>query len=454
METALSLARGQFAATTLFHMIFALVSIGLSFFIVLLEAMWLRTRNEMYFRHVRFWASVFVVIFGVGVASGIPLEFQFGTNWSRFAGQSGEIMGNLLAFEAAISFALEAAFLAIMIFGWDRVSRRLHMFSAIMVALGATLSAFWIMAANSWMQTPAGIAVAPGKISVVDYFAATFNPDFPIAFIHIWVASIESVAFVLGGICAWYLLKKRNVEFFLPLFKVAIVIAIVLAPLQVFLGDQSGLTVLKHQPAKAAAMEANWKTYAEGEGAPWIVVGWPDDKAEKNDWQIDVPYMLSILDTRSLTGQVEGLKDFPADERPPVVLPFYAFRLMVVLGVGMVLVALLSVWLWLRKRLQTDNVHRNRLFLKIWIFALPAGILATEFGWVVREVGRQPWIVYGVLRTSDGVSGIGTVATAWSLALFILFYVVLLAVSTFFIIRILRKGPDMSSPLPERSREN
>ncbi len=445
---ALTLARSQFAVTTVFHMIWALIGIGLSFFLVVMEAVWLRTGNEVYYRHTRFWSGIFVVAFGVGVASGIPLEFQFGLNWSKFAGQSGQIMGSILAFEATISFALEAAFLAIVIFGWGRVSRRVHMFSTAMVALGATLSGFWIMSANSWMQTPSGIVTQDGVISVVDHMKATFNPDFPIAFAHIWVASLESVVFMVGGVCAWYILKGRHTSFFLSLFKVLAVFGIILAPLQVVLGDQSGLEVVRNQPVKSAAMEANWETNPPGTAAPWVLFAWPDQAAARNEYEISIPYGLSILSARSLTGTVVGLKDFPSNDWPPVPVPFFAFRLMVLLGLIMVGLAVWTVWQWSRRRLQVENAGRNRLLLRLWVLAIPAGVAATELGWVTREVGRQPWIIYNVLRTSEGASNLGAGATVFSLAMFVVVYGVLLSAFLYFSIRILRKGPDMASPVP------
>ncbi len=453
METAaLDLARTQFAVTTIFHMIWPLLSIGLSVMMVVMEILWLRTDKEIYYRQVRFWSTIFILVFGIGVASGVPLEMEFGTNWSRFSASSGGLFGNILAFEASMSFALEAAFLAIFIFGWNRVSRGMHLFSNIMVAVGASLSAFWIMSANSWMQTPAGVSMEAGKIVINNYLAAVFNPDLPIAFIHIWVASIETTLFFVAGICAWYILRKQHVEFFLQAFKVMVVIGIVVAPLQVFLGDASGLQVIKDQPAKAAAMEGHWVTNPPGTPAWWVALAWPDQQAQKNAWEVKVPYMLSILSDHSLTGQVIGLKDFPVQDQPPVVLPFYAFRLMVLLGIIMLLLVLWAALEWWRKRLRPDVAPGNRAFWTAWLWAIPAGFLATECGWIVREVGRQPWIIYGLMRTSEGSSPVGQSTVATSLALFIVIYLLLLALFIFFTRRILIKGPDLSSPLPERNK--
>ncbi len=446
--TAIDIARAQFAITTIFHMLWPLLSIGLSLLMVVMEVLWLRTGDEIYYRQVRFWSMLFILTFGIGVASGVPLEFQFGTNWSRFSAATGNIVGNLLAFEASMSFALEAAFLAVFIFGWNRVSPRMHLFSTVMVAFGASLSAFWIMAANSWMQTPAGVSLEGGKIAITSYLQATFNPDLPIAFTHIWVASIETTLFFVGGICAWYIIRNRNVDFFLRTFKVMVVIGIIVAPLQIFLGDASGLTVIKHQPAKAAAMEAHWVTNPPDTSAAWVLVAQPDQKEQDNNWEVKIPYMLSVLSTHSIKGQVAGLRDFPVNDQPPVMLPFYAFRIMVLLGFVMLFLVLWALWQWYRKKLRIESAFKHRIFWNFWLYAIPAGFLATECGWIVREVGRQPWLVYGILRTAEGVSPVSTATAVTSLSLFIVIYLLLFGLFIYFTRRILQKGPDLESPLP------
>ncbi len=446
------ISRSQFAVTTVFHMLWPLLSIGLSLLLVVLEIMWMRTGKDLYYRQERYWLKIFLLTFGIGVASGIPLEFQFGTNWSRFASAAGGLFGNILAFEASISFALEAAFLAIFVFGWKRVSRRMHLFSGIMVAFGASLSAFWIMSANSWMHTPTGVRMENGFIVITSYLKAIFNPDLPVAFIHIWVASIETTVFFVAGICAWNILKRRNIDFFLHTFKIVVVVGIIAAPLQIFLGDASGLVVAKYQPAKSAAMEGHWETNAPGEGAPWVVFAIPDTKNESNRLTVEIPYMLSVLDTRSLTGKVVGLKDIPPDERPPVGLPFFAFRIMFALGVAMFILAVLALWLWFRKRLKTDAAPTARWFWRLWIVALPAGFIATECGWIVREVGRQPWIIYNLMRTSEGVSPVSLGAATGSLVVFSVIYSVLLTLFILVTARIVKKGPDLESPVPSGKR--
>jgi cytochrome d ubiquinol oxidase subunit I len=447
----LTLSRLQFAVTTVFHMLWPLLSIGISLAMVVMEILWLKTRQDEYYRQVRFWSKIFLVAFGIGVASGVPLEFQFGTNWSRFAIASGDLFGNILAFEASMSFALEAAFLAVFIFGWNRVSRSMHLFSNIMVAFGASLSAFWIMGANSWMQVPAGVKYAGGKIVITDYLRAVFNPGLPVAFSHIWFASVETSLFFMAGISAWYILRKRNVEFFLKAFKIALIMGIAAAPLQIFLGDQSGLSVLTHQPAKAAAMEAWWSTNPPGTSAPWSVVAWPDKAVQGNRFSLDIPYALSLLATRRLTGQVTGLRNFPVDEQPPVALPYYAFRLMVLLGFFMLGLVIWAAVQWARGRLKPENAAGRTLLWKFWLYALPAGFIATESGWVLREVGRQPWIIYGLMRTADGVSPVAAGSAAATLAIFSAAYLALLVLFIVFLRRILDKGPDLSSPIPRLS---
>jgi cytochrome d ubiquinol oxidase subunit I len=447
-RVAVDVSRAQFAVTTIFHMLWPLLSIGLSLLMVVMEILWLRTKDELYYRQVRFWSRIFLLTFGIGVASGIPLEFQFGTNWARFAAAAGDLFGNLLAFEASTSFALEAAFLAVFVFGWNRVSRGMHLFSGIMVAFGASLSAFWIMAANSWMQTPSGVRMQGGVVTVTSYLRALFNPDLPIAFTHIWVASVETTLFFVGGISAWYILRRRNIEFFLRSFKIILLVAIVVTPLQIFLGDASGLNVIKYQPAKAAAMEAHWVTNPPGTGAAWNLLAAPDKSAQDNRWAVRIPYLLSILSARSLTGQVVGLRDFPVADQPPVGAPFLAFRIMFLLGIAMMLLTIWALWKWARRLLRVETAPNQRRFWSLWVVALPTGFIATECGWIVREMGRQPWIIYGLMRTSEGSSPLGVGTAAASLAAFVVVYLALFSLFVFFTRRILKAGPDLDSPLP------
>ncbi len=452
---ALFLSRVQFGVTTAFHMLWPLLSIGLSFMMVILEVAWLKTKNEVYYRHERFWSKIFILTFGIGVASGLVLEFEFGTNWAGFSSVVGGFFGNILGFEGSMAFALEAAFLAIFIFGWNRVSPRLHLISTILVAFGASLSAWWIMDANSWMQTPTGVKIVNGSVSSINFLQAILNPFATISFWHMWVACIETTIFFVAGISAYYILKKQNIEFFLKIFKISVIIAIFATPLQVYLGDLSGKLVGQYQPATLAAMESHWNTNPAGTGATWHLIAIPDRTAEANSFVINapIPGLMSFLDAGSFTAQVKGLKDFPPQDRGPIILPFYAFRLMVLIGFIMVFMMIWALWYWFRGNLKYENASRHKWFWKIWYWGLSLGFIATELGWITREVGRQPWIIYGIMRTSEGVSVLTTAQVLTTLVAFITTYVVLFIIFIVFVRKILKEGPDMESPLPKWSLE-
>lgn len=446
----LFLSRVQFAVTTAFHMLWPLLSIGLSFMMIILEIAWLKTKNEVYYRHERFWSKIFILTFGIGVASGLVLEFEFGTNWAGFSSVVGGFFGNILGFEGSMAFALESAFLAIFIFGWNRVSPRVHLISTILVAFGASLSAWWIMDANSWMQTPTGVKIVNGSVSSINYFQAILNPFATISFWHMWVACIETTIFFVAGISAYYILKKQNIEFFLKIFKIAVVIAIFATPIQVYLGDLSGKLVGQYQPATLAAMESHWNTNPAGTGATWHLIAIPDRTTESNSFVINapIPGLMSFLDTGSFTGQVKGLKDFPAQDRGPIILPFYSFRLMVLIGFIMVFMMLWALWYWIRGKLRYEDVSNHKWFWKVWYWGLSLGFIATELGWITREVGRQPWIIYNIMRTSQGVSILTTSQVLVTLLAFISTYVVLFVLFVVIMRRILKTGPDLESPLP------
>ena len=442
------LSRLQFAFTTLFHMLFPLLSVGLSAFLVVTEALWVRTGEAAWYHHSRFWARLLLVNFAVGVASGLVLEFQFGTNWARFSAATGGFFGDILGFEATMAFMLEAAFIGVMMFGWNRVGRTAHLFATVMVAFGASLSAFWILVANSWMQTPSGGVFRDGIFQVTSYTQAILNPNMPWGTSHMWVACLETTLFAVGGVSAWYLRRGRLPGFFLRSFRIAVAAAILIAPLQIFLGDGAGFNVGRNQPAKLAAMEAHWETNPPGQPASWAALAWPDPARERNAWALEVPWLGSLLNTRTLTGQVTGLKEFPPGDRPPVAITFYAFRAMVLIGVLMLLLMIWTVVVWARGGLREESVGRQRRLLRAWTAAIPLGFLATDLGWTTREVGRQPWVIYGLLRTGDGVSPLPAPAVAGSLAVYFLAYTVLLAAFLFFTGRILRRGPDLDLPLP------
>jgi cytochrome d ubiquinol oxidase subunit I len=425
------LSRVQFGFTIGFHILWPVLTIGLSVYLLLMEALYLKTGKDVYYRQARFWGRLFLLGFGLGVATGVVMAFQFGTNWAEFARVSGDFFGNVLGFEATMAFAAEAAFLAIMVFA------------------GATVSAFWIMDASAWMQTPAGVTMEDGIVRVTSYARAIFNPDLWVAFWHMWAACLETGLFVVAGVSAWCLLKGRQVEFFLKSFRTALVLLIVLAPLQVYLGDASGLSVGRHQPAKLAAMESHWQTNPPGRGAPWSIVAWPNRKAERNYFSIAIPDGLSLLATRTFTGPVTGLKEFPPADRPPILLPFYCFRLMVLVGLFMLGLVAWTLVGWRRGWLKPGNLGAHRRLLRAWVLSLPLGFIAVEAGWMVREVGRQPWIVYGLLRTDRTASpGVSAAQVAASLALYAVVYAVLFVLYLTFAGRIVARGPDMDSPLP------
>lgn len=442
------LLRMQFAVTAMFHILWPILTIGLSLLLVTFEALWLKTRIVDYYHHARFWAKLFLLNFAIGVVSGIPLSFSFGMNWAPFATATGDFIGNILGYEAAMAFMLEAGFLGIMMFGWKRVAPPIHLFATCMVAFGASLSAFWIMIANAWMQTPAGWELQGDRIVVTDYWAALTNPAAPWSVLHMWMACVETSLFVIGGISAWYLLHNRHNEFFLRSFKICILGLAIAAPAQILLGDASGVVVAEHQPAKLAAMEAHWDTNRTGEGAAWKMLAWPNEEAERNDWDIEIPNALSLITTHELTGKVPGLKDFPKDERPPVAITFYAFRVMIVIGFALLFVMLWSLWMWQRKQLQPGLISNHPLFLRCWVATIPLGYIAADAGWVVREVGRQPWTIYGVMRTQDSASQMPIASAATSLVLFFLVYLLLFLSFLYFARRIIKHGPDLSLAPP------
>ena len=443
------LSRLQFAVTAMFHILWPVLTIGLSLYLVVVEILWLRTRDAAWFHQARFWSKLFLLNFGIGVVSGIPLEFEFGTNWAVFSAAAGDFFGNILGFEAAMAFMLEAGFLGIMMFGWKRVAPGIHLFATCMVAFGASLSAFWIMIANAWMQTPAGVRMEDGRVVVESYAEAVFNPAWFSSVSHMWLASLVTSVFVVGGISAWYVLTGRHGDFFLRSFKLAAALALVVTPLQVLTGDMSGQVVAEHQPAKLAAMESHWQTNPEGEPADWAALAWPDPEAEANAWSVEIPAFLSLLTTHSLTGEVTGLEEFPPADRPPVLITFYAFRVMVLIGFFLLAVALWTGVRWWREGLDAGALARRRGLLRAWVASIPLGYVAVEMGWVTREVGRQPWIVHGLMRTGDGASNLpaGTVAT--SLIAYSAIYLLLLVVFLVFARRILHKGPDLEEAPPD-----
>ena len=448
LET-LHLARGQFAMTAIFHILWPILTISLSAFLLVVEILWVRTSEVVWYRHARFWSKLLVLNFAVGVVSGIPMEFQFGTNWGPFSQFTGQFFGNILGFEGAMAFMLEAGFVGIMMLGWGRVPKGVHLFATSMVALGSSISAFWIMVANSWMQTPAGVAVVDGKLVVTDYVKAIFSPDMAWGVSHMWFAALETGLVVIAGLSAYYLLKRRNPEFFVRSFKLALVLLVFIAPVQIWLGDSSGVDVFATQPAKGAAIEGHWETNAPGTGASWSLLAWPDKAKQRNDWSIEVPGLLSVLGTHSLHGQVKGLADIPVADQPPLLpLLYYTFRAMAGIGFFFMVLAFWTAFALRKARGRLDALLAQRKLLLAWVLAIPLPYIAVECGWIVREVGRQPWVVYGLLRTEHAASAISPIAITGSMAMFAVFYVVLLSSFFYFARRWLKNGPDLTLPPP------
>ncbi|WP_116474156.1 cytochrome ubiquinol oxidase subunit I [Zobellella maritima] len=428
------LSRIQFAFTVSFHIIFPSITIGLATAIAIWEGLWLKTRNPLYFQLAKFWIKPFAITFGMGVVSGIVLSYEFGTNFSRFSEITGPVLGPLMAYEVLTAFFLEAGFLGVMLFGWQRVSEKLHFFATCVVAVGTWISAFWIIAANSWMQTPAGYEIVDGRFEVTSWLEVVFNPSMPYRLMHMLLAALLTGTFVVAGVSAWYLRHNRNRAFAKKGLSMALWAALILAPVQALVGDYHGLNVKEHQPIKLAAMEGIWPE--QEAGVPLLLFAVPDMEAETNRFEIAIPKLASLILTHDLDGELQGLKSVPADQRPNVPLVFYSFRVMVGLGVLMIGVALLG--LLLRRK---ERWCRHRGFLALVNLMIPAGVLATLAGWYVVEVGRQPWLVQGLVRTMEVVSPLPAERVLFSLTLFVLTYSLLLCVYLYFMAKLIRKGP-------------
>jgi cytochrome d ubiquinol oxidase subunit I len=428
------LARVQFTFTVAFHILFPAFTIGLASWLAVVEWRLLKTGDKIYEEVYRMWVKIFAVTFGMGVVSGIVLSFQFGTNWSVFSDRTGNVLGPLLGYEVLTAFFLEASFLGIMLFGWDRVSRKMHFASTVIVAFGTLLSAFWILSANSWMQTPQGYEVGEaGILYPTNWLQIIFNPSFPYRLVHMVTAAYLTTAFVVGGIGAYYLYRQQHVRHARVMLGMAMIMAIFVAPAQVLFGDLHGLNSFEHQPAKVAAMEGLWETK---KGAPMVLFAWPDQAAETNRYAVEIPKVSSLILTHDWDGEVRGLKEWAADDRPPVATVFWAFRIMVGLGVLMALTGLFAIVLFFRKKLFDTR------WFQIWCMALtPAGFLAVLAGWFVTEVGRQPWVVSGLIRTAEAVSPVGAEQIAPSLAAFIVIYLFVFGAGTYYILRLIAKGP-------------
>ncbi|MCG7628901.1 cytochrome ubiquinol oxidase subunit I [Epibacterium sp. MM17-32] len=433
--SAETLARVQFAFTVSFHIIFPAFSIGLASFLAVLNALWLRTRDTTYLTLFNYWKKIFAVAFGMGVVSGIVMSYQFGTNWSVFSDKAGPVIGPLMAYEVLSAFFLEAGFLGIMLFGRDRVGDKLHMFATGMVAFGTLMSATWILSVNSWMQTPAGYSIAAnGQFIPEDWWQIVFNPSFPYRLVHMVLAAFLTTAFVVGAVGALHLLRDRDDREARRMFSMAMWMALIVTPIQIFAGDAHGLNTLEHQPVKVMAMEGHYDSHPEG--APLILFGIPNPAEKRIDYALEIPKLSSLILKHDLNAPLDGLDTVPDTEEPPVPIVFFSFRVMVGLGFAMLAVGLWSGVARLRGRLYTAPwLHRACLLMG------PTGFIAVLAGWITTEVGRQPYTVYGLLRTSDSLAPVAAPAVATSLIAFVVVYFFVFGAGTAYILAMMNKRP-------------
>lgn len=439
----LILSRLQFAWVIAFHILLPAFTVGLASYIALLEGMYFITKRDIYFRISAFWTKIFAISFGMGVVSGIVMPFQFGTNWSRYADATANVLSPLFAYEGLTAFFLEAAFLGVLLFGRKLVPRWAHFIAALMVAFGTLFSSFWILAANSWMQTPSGYRIdGDGRFFPVDWLRIIFNPSFPYRFMHTVTGFYITTAFVVIAVAAHLIRKGKYIEEGRMMFSMTLWLLTLLVPLQIILGDMHGLNTLKYQPAKLAAIEAHWVTE---KSAPLTLFAIPDQKNEVNHAAIEVPLLGSLILTHNRNGVVPGLKDWPADQRAPVIIPFTAFRIMV--GIGLTMFAWILISLWLRLR---HHLYDTVWFLQASQFTAPLGFLAILAGWTTTEVGRQPWTVYGLLRTADSITpSLTTFDVTISLIGYLTVYLIIFPVGLRLMARIVRKGFSQTSDSQE-----
>jgi len=433
---ALFLARLQFAFTVSFHFIFPAFSIGLASYLAVLEGLWLKTGKDLYLDLFRYWLKIFAVAFAMGVVSGIVMSYQFGTNWSVFSDRAGPVIGPLMAYEVLTAFFLEAGFLGVMLCGMARVGRKLHFLATCMVAGGTFVSAFWILSVNSWMHTPQGFEMGgngqflPGS----SWLEIIFNPSFPFRLLHTVTAAYLTTAFVVGAAGAWHLLKARDNAHARKMFSMAMWMAAIVAPVQIFIGDAHGLNTLEHQPAKVMAMEGHFESHPDG--APLILFGIPDQEAQKVHLAIEIPKLSSLILKHALDAPLAGLDTVAREDQPPVAVVFWSFRIMVAIGFAMLGIGLWSLLARTRRKLYDwPWLHRAALVMG------PSGFVAVIAGWVTTEVGRQPWTIYGLLRTADAVSPLDAPAVGVSLLAFVVVYFVCFSVGTWYILRLMQRPP-------------
>ncbi|MBC7521657.1 MAG: cytochrome ubiquinol oxidase subunit I [Sandarakinorhabdus sp.] len=451
--SALTLARMQFAFTVSFHFIFPSFTIGLASYLMVLEGLWLKTGRDVYHQLFQYWLKIFAITFGMGVVSGIVMAYQFGSNWAVFSDKAGPVIGPLMAYEVLTAFFLEAGFLGVMLFGLDKVGKGLHFAATCMVALGTAISTFWIIAVNSWMQTPQGYGInAKGQFFATDWLAVIFNPSMPYRLAHVLLAAYLTTALVVGGAGAWHLLKDRRAgmapsEGTRIMFSMAMWMAAIVAPLQVMVGDEHGLNTLAHQPAKIAAMEGHYRSFpgGPGGGAPLILFGVPDDDAQVMRYKVEIPALGSVILKHDSDGALAGLDSVPRADRPAVAITFWSFRIMVGLGLAMMAMGFWSLAARARGTLFTSHwLHRLALVMG------PSGFIAVLAGWTTTEVGRQPFTVFGLLRTADSASPLAAPAVAASLLPFVIVYFAVFGAGTWFIIRLMGHEPHPGEAGPTR----
>jgi cytochrome d ubiquinol oxidase subunit I len=439
---AVLLARAQIAFPIGFHIVLPALTIGLASYLAVLEALWVATGRQVYRDVFQYWLRVFAVAFGMGVVSGLVMAYQFGTNWARFSDKVGAVIGPLMGYEVMTAFFLEAGFLGILLFGRQRVGRGVYLVATLLVAVGTLISAIWILAANSWMQTPQGYTLtADGRFLPADWWQIVFNPSFPYRLVHMVIASYLSVAFAVGAVGAWHLRRDAQNQAARLMFSMAMWMAVVVAPIQVLAGDQHGLNTLEHQPAKVAALEGDWETRP---GTPLILFGMPDMANERTDWAVEIPHLGALILTHTWDGAIKGLKEFPPRDRPNSPVVFWAFRIMVGLGLLMAAVGVWAAWLRLRGRLYASPWLRRAV-----LTMAPSGFIALLSGWTVTEVGRQPFTVYGLLRTADSVSPVGLPGVAASLAAFVTVYAIVFGAGFVFLLRLVRRPPTVGETGPQ-----
>ncbi len=433
---AVLLARLQFAFTVSFHFLLPAFTIGLASYLAVLNGMWLTTKKMVYLDLFQYWLKIFAVAFAMGVVSGIVMSYQFGTNWSRFSDLAGPVLGAPMAYEVLSAFFLEAGFLGIMLFGRERVGPALHMLAVVMVALGTAFSAFWILSVNSWMHTPAGFSVeaGTGRFIPEDWWAIIFNPSFPYRFLHTVTAAYLTTAFIVGGVGAFHLLRDRANQGARTMFSMAMWMAAIVAPMQLVFGHEQGLNTLEHQPAKVMAMEGHYESH-EG-GAPLYLFGLPNDETQRLDYAVGVPWLSSAILKHDPFADVAGLDTIPDDEQPPVAIVFWSFRVMV--GLGMLMI---GIGMWSLYARWTGAFYGDRRLHRAALAMAPSGLIAVLAGWITTEVGRQPYTVYGMLRTADSVAPLDAGTVSASLTAFVIVYFIVFGAGFAYLIGLMRRTP-------------